>query len=70
MTEAKFTEIKNRVHQQRCACYLLAATVLELAEKMESQSAEEARPFYGMAAILSSVSENLEEILIELEPEA
>ena len=67
MTEAKFTEIKNRVHEQRCVCYLLAATVLEFAEKMESQGAEEARPFYGMASILSNVSDNLEKIIIELE---
>jgi hypothetical protein len=67
MTEAKLAEIKNRVHEQRCACYLLASTVLEFAEKMESQSAEQARPFYGLAAILSSISENLEKIIIDLE---
>jgi len=70
MTETKLAEIKNRVHEQRCACYLLAATVLEFAQKMESQGAEEARPFYGMASILSNVSDNLEQIITDLEPEA
>ena len=69
MTGAKFVEIKNRIHEQRCACYLLATTVLEFAEKMESRSAEEARFYYGLASILSSISQNLEAIITDLEPE-
>jgi hypothetical protein len=69
MTESELSKIRTRIHEQRCTCYFLSATILQLAESMESQSAEQARPFYGMAAILSAVSENLEQILIELEPE-
>ena len=70
MTTTEIVDLKNRLHQQRCACFLLASTVLQLAVATEDKGAEEARLFYGLASVLKDIGDNLEQIIIELEPEA
>jgi len=69
MTATELVDLKNRVHEQRCSCYFLASTVLQLAVATEEKGAEEARLFYGLASVLKDIGDNLEKIINDLEPE-
>ena len=69
MTTTELADLKNRLHQQRCACFLLASTVLQLAVATEDKGAEEARLYYGLASVLKDIGDNLEQIITDLEPE-
>jgi hypothetical protein len=69
MTNIELTDMKNRLHQQRCSCFLLSSTVLQLAVATEDKGAEEARLLYGLASVLKDIGDNLETIITDLETE-
>ena len=67
MNESNLSDIKNRLHLQRCSCHLLATTVQRLAEIKEDVGPEEARLYYGLSSVLVDIGANLEGIIIDLE---